>query len=427
MTMSRSQGGVVFATRSARSRFSDIVTYITYISISLFILLYFFNIESFTLYYFILTIIFTNIILDNRTDSLTLSLNVCLIYLFIVPNYTLMLGGDSNYILLLVFSYMIFEFLGKFSRINTYAVYDLKLNYGSYSRNVFLCFSLLLLSIILPFLISGGYIFGIIKYDLPLGISLIYFERVCHRCSSLKIYILLSMYAISILSVIIFHWGGYGRIIIGAYIMMPVLLAAYRGGLPVRSWHAALLAPPALLVALISRSGEGDFTSLHQGSSAHHLILTKQVFDVGLVLRARWEDYFDQWVLFFLNWFPRNVWPDKPVGIGFYFVDEWSGRAGLGASHSVSLGYMGEAFYLLGPWWPLGIGVGMATVILSRRFLSLVTKPYVAPVIVYDITLISYVWGGFAMFGSRAWFTIIPMVFWVFLLKRRSQRLTKFA
>ncbi len=47
-----------------------------------------------------------------------------------------------------------------------------------------------------------------------------------------------------------------------------------------------------------------------------------------------------------MNWFPRDLWQEKPVGIGYYFVDEWIGRTGYGEGYNISLGFIGEIILL---------------------------------------------------------------------------------
>lgn len=429
MELTRDRYNRAFARKPFESVMGKATRYIAYIFSGIFLTFYFTIGVSNIIYYLVIASISLKLILDNKGDSLSLTLNVCIIYLFLVPNITLLLIGSSEYIFLLVFSFILFDVIFIFSNIKT----DSKRNYReiisikTQKRYNKICLSMIFLSIIVPFVISGNDFIRTTRFNIPFGISLIFFDRICSYERIYKIILFLFFYFISVASFVLFHWGGFGRITVGAYIMMPILLASYRRGIPIRTWQAAVLAPPALLLAIISRYGEGELTSLHSGSSAHHMILTKQMIDaISVFSTARWGDYFDQWLLFFLNWFPRNVWPDKPIGIGLYFVDEWLGRRGYSEGHSISLGYMGEAFYLLGPWGLIGVGVGLVTIILTRRVLSAISSPYIAPVIVYDVMLISYVWGGYATFGSRAWFFIIPMLGWIFFFTPRPKRRQNF-
>src|SRR5690606_31337698 len=214
----------------------------------------------------------------------------------------------------------------------------------------------------------------------------------------------------------LFHWSGYGRIVIGSYIMMPVLIAAHHRRFVIRIWHTAVAAPPALSLAIISRGGEG-LGNVGTGGAAHHLQLTTEVLASSHHLSSRWGEYFEQWLLFFLNWMPREWWPEKPLGVGSTFVDDWIGRAGFAANHSVSVGYIGESVYFLGPISPVGILIALLTLVVVRRMIQKFVIPAFSAVIAYDVMLISYVWGGYATFGSRAWFFIVPMAAWALLQK----------
>ena len=120
-----------------------------------------------------------------------------------------------------------------------------------------------------------------------------------------------------------------------------------------------------------------------------------------------------------MQWFPRALWPDKPLGVGRGYVDAGYLDKDVSEDHSVALGYVGEAIYYLGEGWVLGLAITLATVILARRLVARVGQGYVAPILAYDVFLITYVWGGTASFGGRMSFFVLPMVAFIFFRRFR--------
>lgn len=128
--------------------------------------------------------------------------------------------------------------------------------------------------------------------------------------------------------------------------------------------------------------------------------------------------WFDQWLLLMGNWVPRDLWLDKPIGLGYAAVDDWIGREGFSDGYSISLGFIGEQYYLLGELYWLGIILAFATLVVLRDVVRKVSRGYVAPLIMFDVNLMSYVWGGGATFGSRLFFFLIPTILFIVMVDR---------
>jgi hypothetical protein len=121
-------------------------------------------------------------------------------------------------------------------------------------------------------------------------------------------------------------------------------------------------------------------------------------------------------LLLFFNWVPRDFWPDKPIGLGWASVDEWYDRSLYSPGFTVSLGMYGEQIYLLGSYFLVGIAIVLLTLLAVRSAIAFIARGSYAPLVAYDVSLISYIWGGGALMGTRVWFAVLPMlavvVFW---------------
>ena len=186
-------------------------------------------------------------------------------------------------------------------------------------------------------------------------------------CRRIILFFLLFVYFVVLAIYIYIYWNGFGRLVIGAFALMPILIADHYRDFGLRIWHAIVVAPPLLALSHLSRyGGWGGWGDLAGGSSAHHLILTLQLVDSDIhILYGGIERFFEQYSLLFLNWFPREVWPNKPLGLAMVSVDEWIGRSGYGDGFSVSLGMFGEQIYLFGSTFFL-----FFSFLLSLRFFS---------------------------------------------------------
>lgn len=268
------------------------------------------------------------------------------------------------------------------------------------------------------FYLGGSAFIELMTFTAPYGLSLLVFERLLARGVASRVVLgLLACYAGVVLCYITFFWTGYGRLVIGTYILMPVALATFYSDTWVRLWQIPLVAPVALYFAQESRYGEvSSGSDFLVGSAGHHLIITKDLFGRWRETQsANLSEFFDQFILFFLNWTPRGFWPEKPLGVGFTSVDILFNRRGLGEDYTHSLGFIGEQVYLLAGYWLVGLSVLFVTICVSRYLIRSASGIWLTPVVIFDINLISFFWGGSATFGSRAWFMLLPPLAYIVL------------
>ncbi|MEM1153473.1 MAG: hypothetical protein AAGI44_04985, partial [Pseudomonadota bacterium] len=182
--------------------------------------------------------------------------------------------------------------------------------------------------------------------------------------------------------------------------------------LHVRVWHLTIFSPILIYIAQISRHGRvSDVEAFIGGSVAAPIIFTHDFLSYPLFgAFASLGKWFDQYLLLFLNWFPSFIWSEKPVGIGRLAVDEWLGGKMYSEDFSISVGFIGEQAYTLGSYYLVGLAVYLLTIVGMRKFVSKYSFGYFTPVIIFDINLISYFWGGGATYSSRAIFMLIPVI-----------------
>lgn len=254
------------------------------------------------------------------------------------------------------------------------------------------------------------------------GISSYLLYWVCPKINARTSLFVAAQTILLILLYSLFVWSGFGRIMIAAYCLIPLLVLHHYGHLNFRPWAAFVAAPLGIVLSSVlrwsvqDRQGGGFLPELKRelisGSVGAHLDLTAKMFELrdtklGAYLFS--TNFVEQYSLLFLQWVPRVAWPSKPIGIGLVFVDDFLNRQATSAEYSVSLGFIGEHLYFSGDLWPFTLAVTLGSLLGIRRTLMALSKSAFF-VILFDVSLISYVWGGMAAFGSRFWLIFIPVL-----------------
>lgn len=251
------------------------------------------------------------------------------------------------------------------------------------------------------------------------AISLIHLERL-HAATQSKV-MRLGGVAIVVAAVLIYSvtfWSGYGRLILSTFALAPVLLTVHYRTFRLPMLAFAGFAASLVFLGRIIRFGVGDgIAGLADDSGASPLTLTQGFWDAeGIV--AWNEPFWHQWALLFLNWFPRAWWHDKPVGINYTLVDALWGRMGLGEEHSTAVSFLGEQVFLHSYLWPASTALLVLILVFLTWLIVKFTMPYFSPVIVFQSWMITFFWGGMATYGSRVWFSLVPMVIYLYVLRR---------
>lgn len=360
-------------------------------------------------------------LLRGKARSLEFALTVGLFYLFVMPCIALAIYGYLQFVFIVAASVVLFDLLVALGDLSEATINQPKNSQPALTRSDLLLWWTLIAVMfagrsIVP---SGEGVLSQLSFNTPFAFSLVLFEKVCRVAPLRTIYGMIGVYMAAILFYAVFYWSGFGRIVIGSFALMPLLIAHHWRDIGLRIWPVTGLAPIAIYFGNALRHGEeATLTNLHMGSIGSHLTLTRQFFDnIALTAARGWDAFWDQWLLLFFAWVPRSLWPSKPIGLGREYVELTALRYYSSEGHSVATGYLGEVFFLLGSEAWLGGIIVMITLIAFRIFMRQAAGGYTAPVIAFDVFLISYVWGGMASFSSRMLFMAVPML--IFILFRR--------
>ncbi|KTE17784.1 hypothetical protein ATE71_01420 [Sphingopyxis sp. H115] len=207
-----------------------------------------------------------------------------------------------------------------------------------------------------------------------------------------------------------FIWTGFGRIYIGM-LTVPIYVLLISYGL--LKYRPVPLIGVSLLVVLggnLFRFGfQGDYHSVLSDSTTSGLLLADELWNSKQSF-ALPSDMSSQFMLFFFNWMPRQLWPEKPVAVGASFVDFYMGRSGFGEGHSIALGVVGEHLYFMGGWWLPSLALAIVAFVCLRRLFAKISGGFVMPLALFDANFITFLWGGLAAFGARYFFLSMPAI-----------------
>lgn len=246
------------------------------------------------------------------------------------------------------------------------------------------------------------------------GLSVLFLDRACAQLNARRamLYFLVGL----IFAALLYRysqWNGSGRLYVATLFALPVVILHHNHILRIKLWHMLLGVPLALLGSTAFRFGSLEPSNLGGESAGHHLTLMTELRERADVLESDIAELGGQLSLYFLNWFPRDVWPTKPIGIGLWFVDEYIGREGYSDGFSVSLGFWGEHIYLNPTAWIFsGVGVVLLSVLVFRG-LQFLSGNSVAVLLMFQVNLVTLFWGGMASFGARVWWLVIPSLLFV--------------
>lgn len=256
-----------------------------------------------------------------------------------------------------------------------------------------------------------------VNYWLPIfpaafAISAIFFDRITRdtSISRKELLFFLVCYLLLLTFYWIFIWSGFGRILVGTYFLIPALILFKNGHIKITKLMVMTITPLLLVLSTDLRLGFYSIKQFAGDSASHHLDIMNDLYRSNFLHIKDYGALLEQAQLLFLNWFPRSSWPEKPRGIGQFFVDEYIGRDGFSEGFSVSLGFWGEHMYLnSGAWIVSGFCVVFVLILSTRFFIRNLSESTMFCILLYS-NLISLFWGGMATFGSRAWWFIIPFL-----------------
>lgn len=373
----------------------------------------------------LLVLVTLKCLLKGRTGSLDFALTIGLFYLFVMPCISLALYDHYRFVFIVAMSVLIFDAFIAVCGYTDRAIAVAPSGTLTVTGTDILLWCLLIVMLFFASLVvPQGTLFKQLSFNTPFACSLILFEKVCRVGRLSTIYRMIAVYIMAVLFYMAFYWGGFGRIVIGSYALLPLLIAHHWRKIGLRVWPAIALAPPILYYANVIRHGtDATIENLHIGSVASHMQKTREFYDsIALNAPRGWDDYWEQMTLLVLQWFPRALWSDKPVGIGREFVETSGLQFFTLEGHSIATGYAGELWLYLGNEAWIGGIVTFCALIFLRQVVRQAALGFAAPFIAFEIFLISYAWGGIASFGGRMSFMVLPMLLFLYLRRIRFSR-----
>lgn len=385
---------------------------VSFLAISYIVLQYYFDYSDSAVSVAMVGLLTADMLSRGKRNSLEIALDVSYFYVMLPPTILNLIFDQGQYTFFLCIYYVFQNTFVSLCRKNaSLRDFDRQLPSSKSDRQIwlFLVAATSVLSVAAQGANNDDGSITVFAFSLPYGASLVYFERIiCNK--KWKVSFFIQVFPVVLYA--FFLWSGFGRLLIGAYMIMPVLILNRHHDLGIKSAHWALVSPIALITALFSRLKTTDFERMTDDSGVSHLILTQEMLlTVHHRVPAGLSEYVQQWMLLFLAWIPRDLWTSKPLGVGFSFVSDWMGsKAAYQAGFSVAIGFIGENLWYLGDMAFAGLAFHLATLILIRKLIERFATGRYAPLAGFDAMLPTYIWGGAAAFGSRIWFFVIPMI-----------------
>lgn len=250
------------------------------------------------------------------------------------------------------------------------------------------------------------------------GCSLINLERL-HASTESKTLrwtgVALALTAILIYSLV--FWDGYGRLVLTTFALAALMITVHYKTFRVPILLFVGFSAALVFVGRVLRFGVSEgVAGLAEDSGASPMTLTQIFWDDQVIVQWN-EPFWHQWSLLFISWYPRAWWLEKPVGLNYTLVDVLLGREGLGDDHSTAVSFLGEQMFLHGDLWLLTTALIVGLLLLIIHAIGKLAAPYFAPVAMAQAWLLSFFWGGMAVYGSRIWFSVVPMLIYVIILR----------
>ena len=147
-------------------------------------------------------------------------------------------------------------------------------------------------------------------------------------------------------------WSGFGRLIFAGAMALAFLLLSYRVRLSIgRTLFFVIMVVGSLLGTFLrfpSQTADSFLTSIPRDSTFSPIILGQRIVETAYGRPVDFGGIVDQFVLFVLAPFPRDLWPGKPLGFGFQYTVDNLGQQLIDAGHSIAATFAGEHVYYLG-------------------------------------------------------------------------------
>ncbi|MFJ0262155.1 hypothetical protein VXR69_05870 [Acinetobacter baumannii] len=222
---------------------------------------------------------------------------------------------------------------------------------------------------------------------------------------------------------IAFIWDGFGRLILFAYVFLPIYIYLVRYNFPVLKislFFNIVLMP---LMSLV-RYGRLEFETMLTDSSVSAFFLLNEIYEKiknNNLFSVDLSGFFNQFILLFISFIPRDLFPSKPIGFGRLYVEKEMNTYQYSDEHSIAATLFGDPLYYLGLWLWIPFSVFIIYILVYFYFYLKKMKSNLD--VVFLIFIPTLVWGGMASFSSRFLFLFLFLWFLSgFLIPRRYFR-----
>lgn len=211
----------------------------------------------------------------------------------------------------------------------------------------------------------------------------------------------------------IFFWSEFGRLVIAGSLLAPLIAVLGRYNLRIAKLPLLILtATGGLFGSLLRIEGATPSTIVTAAlrDSAISPLLTAQdlLNRVDPNSPLRWNEWWDQFILYFLGPFPRQFWPGKPYGFGFQYVIDNFESSYVTAGHSIAATFMGEHIYYLSfPILFAGSMLSIILVIVTARTAQSLKIFLGSGAYLVAMFIPTFYWGGMASFSQRFLFGFV--------------------
>lgn len=204
-----------------------------------------------------------------------------------------------------------------------------------------------------------------------------------------------------------FIWDGFGRLILFAYVFLPIYVYLVRYNFPILKvslFFNVVLMP---LMSLV-RYGKLEFETMLTDSSVSAFFLLNEIYEKvknNNLFSVDFGGFFNQFLLLFISFIPRDLFPDKPIGFGRLYVVKEMDTYHYSDEHSIAATLFGDPLYYLGLW--LWIPFSILIICLLVYFYNNIKNFKSNLDVVFLIFIPTLVWGGMASFSSRFLFLFL--------------------
>lgn len=355
---------------------------------------------------FILNIIISIFLLliTKEKNILHLMFGIGFVFFVLVPYLVFSLIGyyiDSNYYLtILLFSFLFLTFSRNIE------VKKIEVKNHAYKKYLIVFFISMILLIL-----SNGYLFIFLS-----GWLILFLTRGMSKFDQGDFFKYILPYFLFFIIYSSFFWSGFGRLILAGNIIYPIFYWLKFSKINLKNIYiyiSSIIVGCSLSVLRFTEEKlsldvllkDSSFGPFRRG---HEIYENINLYDFNI------HGFLDQLLLMIFAFVPRELWPEKPIGFGRFYVNREMDTSLFSDEHSIAALFSGEFFYFLQNYSFIAI---ILFLIFFISFLKLLSNKLYNLNHVALIYIPTFVWGGMASFGSRFSLVCCFLIVWLVIEK----------